>query len=403
MPDFYFWSVVLFFSILGIMIYRDRKNLEFHKIMVIKRSKKGRKLIQNVASSSPRFWNAVSLIFVIAAFVFMIYGTYLLSTSTYLVLNGMITKPAIQFILPIPQSQPINGTGFIGVPFWFLILTVPFVMFPHEFAHGVIANVNKIKIKNVGLMQVLIFSGAFVEPDERDLKKAKLLPKLKVFSSGSMTNLTIAILLLLASRYLLWPAAVPTGVLVTDVIKNSGAELAGLEPGMLIQEIDGKVLKVDYDEFTLSYTYLLMSGNITSENINSVSTMVSVGEILENYEPGQTMEIIADNEYYYVKLSGRPENSTIPYIGISGDGIRTNDFMSEFLFPFTWWLTTLSYFVAVFNLLPIYPLDGGLMIEAVAEKYTGKHAKRLTSAVTILTIFMIIFNFIGPSIISMII
>jgi membrane-associated protease RseP (regulator of RpoE activity) len=74
--------------------------------------------------------------------------------------------------------------------------------------------------------------------------------------------------------------------------------------------------------------------------------------------------------------------------------------MFEFVFPLVWWLTTLSQLVAIFNLLPIYPLDGGLMVEAVAEEVSKKHAKKIVKIVTSLVLALLVFNFVGPSIIG---
>jgi len=401
MFDVYFWSVILFFTILGILIYRNKKNLEFHGIVIMKKWKSGRNLIKKVADISPRFWNALSLIFVVASFGIMVLGTYLILVSSGMVLGRIITRPAIQIILPIPQSQPINGTGFIGVPFWFWILVVPFVMFPHELAHGIMARVNGVKIKSVGLIQVLIFSGAFVEPSERDINKSSYLSRLKIFSAGSMANITISIFLLLLSRYLLWPLMIPSGVLIYDVIDGSGAQMAGIEPGIVIEKIDGVEISVDYNDFTASYSYLMSSGNLTNENIDSLSTMLTISEVLGNYEPGDTIQLSSSEGMYDLTLSGRPENSTIPYMGIMGKGIRSDDFTIEFLFPLTWWLTTMSYFVAIFNLLPIHPLDGGLMIETVTEKFfEGKH-KKITKIITMIIISLLIFNFVGPYIMTL--
>ncbi len=173
MPSVYFWSVVAFFAILAVLIYRDRKKIEFHNyVLAMRKTKRGRHFIYRVADASPRFWKALSTVAVIAAFGLMAYGIYIILLSTQLIFAEIITVPALQLILPVPQAQPVSGFGFIGVPFWFWILIVPFVLFPHEFAHGIIARVNKVRIKSVGLIQLLIFSGAFVEPDENQIKKS---------------------------------------------------------------------------------------------------------------------------------------------------------------------------------------------------------------------------------------
>lgn len=402
MFDVYFWSVIVFLAVLAALIYRDRKNLEFHNyVLAMRRTKRGRNFIYHVADASPEFWKFLSTVAIVAAFGFMAYGLYLILLSSQLVVSKIITVPAIQFILPVPQAQPISGFGFIGVPFWFWILIVPFVLFPHEFAHGIIARANKIKIKNVGLIQFLIWSGAFVEPDEKQIKKSSLVNKLRVYSVGSIANITIALVFIILAKYLIWPFFVPTGVLITEVDKGGAAELAGLKSGMVLQKINNTKVNVGYDIFALTYGYLLFKGyNLTSENVKDFSTRLEVGVILDELEPNQTIEVRADGNTYDLKLSGRPENSSLPYMGIVASAISNNDFMFEFMFPLIWWLTTLSQFVAIFNLLPIHPLDGGLIIEAVAEKISKRHAKRIVKIVTIVILSILVFNFIGPTIIS---
>jgi membrane-associated protease RseP (regulator of RpoE activity) len=402
MLNIYFWSVVVFFAILAVLIYRDRKKIEFHNyVLAMRKTKRGRHFIYRVADASPGFWKALSTIAVLVAFFLMAYGLYMILLSTQLILAEIITVPAIQLILPVPQAQPISGFGFIGVPFWFWILIVPFVLFPHEFAHGIIARVNKVRIKSVGLIQLLIFSGAFVEPDENQIKKSNLMSKLRIFSVGSIANITIALVFIILTKYLLWPSFVPTGVVITEVMEGSGAEAAGLRPSMVLQEMDGYEINVEYDIFSATYGYLLFKGyNMTSENIWAFSTRLEVGSVISEFEPGQTINVRADDVVYDLTLSGRPENSSLPYMGIMASADSNNDFMFEFMFPLIWWLSTLSYFIAIFNLLPIYPLDGGLMVEAVAEKVSRRHAKRIVKAITIAVLLILIFNFLGPSVIG---
>lgn len=408
MFDAYFWSVVVFFAVLAAAIYKDRKNVEFQNyVLAMRRTKRGRRFIDNVARSHPRFWLGVSTVATIAAFGFMAYGLYLILLSTQLVISKVITAPAIQFILPVPQAQPVSGIGFIGVPFWFWILIVPFVLFPHEFAHGIVARAAKVRIKTVGLIQLLIWSGAFVEPDERQIKKTKLINKLRIFSVGSITNIAIVLLFLVLTQYLLWPSFVPSGLLITAVAQGSGAEAAGLRPSMVLQHINGEDVSIGYDTFAFSYSYLLFKGyNLTRDNIGDLSVFAEIAIALADSKPNQTINVMADNVAYDLRLSGRPENASLPYIGIEATALRgngllkVNDFMFEFMFPLIWWLTTLSQLVAIFNLLPIYPLDGGLMLEAVAEEISKENAKRVVKFITLIVLALLVFNFVGPSAIS---
>ena len=59
--------------------------------------------------------------------------------------------------------------------------------------------------------------------------------------------------------------------------------------------------------------------------------------------------------------------------------------------------------VGMVNILPIYPLDGGLMFEAVLKKYVKK-ARRVKTILNVVTYFLIIvlvFDFAGPWLLSL--
>jgi membrane-associated protease RseP (regulator of RpoE activity) len=403
MFDLYFWSVAAFFAALATLIFVNRKKIEFHYVLAMYRTQRGKKFIDDIANASPRFWKIISTLGVVAGFAIMAYAIYILALSSHLVLTQVIKVPAMQFIVPLPQSQPISGLGFIGVPFWFWILIVPFVLFPHEFAHGVIARVCGVRVKNVGLMQLLIWPGAFVEPDERQLQRAKLMDRLRVFAAGSVANIAISLFVVLLVQYAIWPAIVPGGLVLTDVYAGTGAAAAGLKPGMTMQKIGNATASVGYDVYSFSYGYLLFNGyNVTTEEAKNVSMFVTVLTALNDYKPNQTIVIVADNVAHNVVLSGRPENSSIPYIGFSAQikPSAADGFMLDFFFPLMWWLTTLGPFVALFNMLPLYPFDGGLIFEALAQKVSKRHAKLLVKITAAVVVLVMVFNFVGPAIIQ---
>jgi membrane-associated protease RseP (regulator of RpoE activity) len=56
----------------------------------------------------------------------------------------------------------------------------------------------------------------------------------------------------------------------------------------------------------------------------------------------------------------------------------------------------LNFAIATVNILPIYPLDGGLMVEAIAEKICKKYAKNITMVITIISLAVFIINFATP-------
>lgn len=398
--DPYTLSVIGFFLAIALLIYRDRKRTEFHYILVMRKTKNGEKFIKRIVAWNPRLWKTLATVGVIGSAIIMARGIYLMVESAYIVLTQPVRVPGLQFIIPVPQSQPVSGFGFLGVPFWFWVILLPFVLFPHEFAHGIASAVEKIKIKSVGLFMLAILPGAFVEPDEKQLKKARLMTKLRIFAAGSVTNIAFVLVILFVAMYILWPASMQSGLMIMEVAEGSGAEDAGLQAGMTIESMGGSEVDIEYGDFAVAYGNLLFNNfNITENTLKTVAIKWEISGKLQDYEPNDTMRIVADGRNYDVKLSGRPDDSSSPYIGVVTD-FQIDENMFTVWFPLIWWITTLGELVAIFNILPLYPLDGGLIIEAVAQKYAKKHARKITIAATAVMLAILVLIFAAPPILN---
>lgn len=402
--DIYFISVALFCGILAALIYRDRKNIEFHYILLIRRTQHGKKLIDRIAQASPMIWKLISTVFVLLAFYFMASGLYTMIMAAKLIVERTLTMPALQLVIPLPRPKPISGPGYLLVPFWFWIILVPFFMFPHEISHGIIARAHKIRLKSVGLLLLAVIPGAFVEPDDKQIKRAKALTKLRIFSAGSIANIIVVFIFILIASQIIWPS-IYAGLTIVDVNENAPAGKAGLKAGMKLEKIDDKPVSIEYNDFELAYSLLLMtSSNVTINNTKALGIRIAMYKILSKYKPGDKINIVADSKVYELVLGQHPANSTLPYIGVTlrMDEKRAANFEFSTLLPLLWWITTIGYAVAIFNLLPIYPLDGGLMVEAVASYIFRKEqkVKQITRCVTIATLGLVAFNFIGPYILQ---
>jgi regulator of sigma E protease len=66
------------------------------------------------------------------------------------------------------------------------------------------------------------------------------------------------------------------------------------------------------------------------------------------------------------------------------------------LFPLLGLIASLSVLVGAFNILPLYPLDGGLIVKSLTERYfKKKNANRITMAITFILLLIIIYSFVG--------
>jgi membrane-associated protease RseP (regulator of RpoE activity) len=392
MIDLYTLSVIVFFAFLGVLIYRDRKNIDFKYILFMRRTKRFTNLIDRIARISPFFWKTVGSLAVFVCFIAMVYGTYILIQTAYLVYTGVITQPGLQIALPIPSSQMSVGPGFIGIPFWIWIITVSIILIPHEAFHGIIARAQKIRLKSVGLLLLAIFPGAFVEPDEKQVKRSKLITKMRIFAAGTFINLSIGILVIILAQFFIWSPNI-NGIVVTNVNQTSPAGYAGIQPGTIIESIGNQKTTMGFSDYSL---LVLTISNSTSEGISNVLSSLIVFKSLSRYKPGDFVTLKTSSGNYNLSLGEHPQIKGFPYIGISSMVNARYPTMFLFIFPLLGMIASLSIFVGIFNILPLYPLDGGLMVEALAEKYAKKRSKKIVKAISYLIIIILIYGVIGP-------
>ena len=382
--DPYFVSVVMFFALLGIIIYRDRKNMEFHTVVVMRRTERFRGLIEWVANISPRFWRAASTLGIALAVLLGSYMIYILLSTTRSIILGLIKQPALMLVLPSPSATGAMGPGYFLIPFWFWIITIGAILVPHEMMHGVIARAEKIKLRSVGLLLLVIFPGAFVEPDEKQLQKSSLLTRLRVFAGGSFANFSMAAIIIALLAFVAWPAFSGTGLVLDNVTAGSPAALAGLHSGQLLTSINGVAITSTYWEYAAGHGFL-------ADEVGAVKV-------------GQNLTLVADGTEYAVQAVNNTETGA-PYVGINY--FPQMNYVSYKTFIMVVNLLSMiaqfSLAVGMVNILPIYPLDGGLMFEAVLKKYVKK-ARRVKTILNVVTYFLIIvlvFDFAGPWLLSL--
>ena len=389
--DFYTLSIIAFILFVTIAVWKKRKKLEFQGVLVLYKTKRFLEVIDNIAKKSPRAWKIIGVIAVMICFYFMLFGIFYLIENAVKIAKGEIKESGIKLVLPAPVKNTEVGYAHIFLPFWIWVLTIFFILFPHEFAHGIMARAENIRLKSVGLLLFLIFPGAFVEPDEKQLKRKKLMAKLRVFSAGSFANIVVSFLVFMLATHL-WFFFVD-GIYVEKVAENSPAELAGIKEGMLIKNINGKELFFDFGFYS---NFVL-----TKQNPEDFAARIYLLGILTNwsfsnytFKPGDSIVIETDKGNFTVVLGEHPEIEKAPYIGIV---VGTKGSGFEFLFKFLAILSLLSFAVAVVNILPLYPLDGGHMIKAVLEeKLNEEQAIKITRIISFTVLFILFYSFFGP-------
>ncbi|HLC51041.1 MAG TPA: site-2 protease family protein [archaeon] len=376
MIDLYTLSVLAFALFIGYVLYKDRKNIERkYYVLFIRRTKRFGDIISDLAKAWPTYWKFLYTVGVFVCLYYMLQGVYLLTLLASDIATGAVKQPGLQLILPTISATGSAGPGYILIPFWFWIITLGIILISHEFSHGVIARAEKVKLKSVGLFLLAIFPGAFVEPEDRQVKKLGTLAKLRIFSAGSFANFLIASTILIFLSYVLWPIITDPGIQVLDVKEGSAAALAGMKPGEIITGINGNEIQTSYNEYMAGRGYFY--------------------EELGALELGERLSIATDKGNYNVAVG---ELNRAPSIGIQYAPIFTvnAEFLMSTVVPLFTMIWILSFAVGLVNILPMHPLDGGLMFEAVAQRISKKHSKKIVKFVTYAVLFVLLYDFFGP-------
>ncbi len=294
------------------------------------------------------------------------------------------TMPGISPLLPtISEEGPgffFPGTG-IFIPFWQALIAMICLLVPHEFAHGVLTRSHKIRLKSAGVLTAgPIPIGAFVEPDDRAMKLRRSREKMRIYAVGSFTNMIVAFIALLLIFFIMAPMldvmTMPTGMAVTNVVNGTPA-YGVLEKGFFIEEINGMPAN-DLESFNLAVARLV---------------------------PNQTASFVTANGTFNITLAARPDNASRAYIGI--DLQETYELREEFkgkyrlqadavffLTPTLFWIFFLSFNIALVNLLPVVPFDGGKMFEEIMVDFrvSKKRKEMLFKLVIALILGLLLLN-----------
>ncbi len=260
----------------------------------------------------------------------------------------------------------------------YFLLSIPIVLVIHEGAHGIVATLEKIKIKTGGFAIFIAMFAGFVEPDEEEFNKAKKISKLRVIGAGATSNVIFAIVLgviLLTNPYFgttlqMIPGfggisdifyELPDGVLVLSIIENSGAERAGLLANDIITSINGiQILSpLDFQKTEL------IPGEIAKVSIlrdgQTLQFPVEVIPSPDDPEKG-LIGIIRDSSFAY-----KPVLNFIDWTSVDLN-------ISMFLL----WLWMISFFIGIINMLPLPILDGGKFIHTIIDKKISDKAVNIT-------------------------
>ena len=322
---------------------------------------------------------------VIAGFLMMGYAFWFLFVN----MANYFTEPT-EFLAMMPIVPGVTVTSWEHI-FAFL-LAIPIVLVVHEGAHGIVATLEKIKIKTGGVGVIIALFYGFVEPDEEEFDNAKKISKLRVIGAGATSNVIFAILLgaimitnpVFGMIVTPLPAVGPVvglfyessnGMMVASLIEGGGAEQAGIHANDIII------------------------------NVDSVKIITFMDLQKADLKPGQKVDVtvLRDGQEitFPVSIMASPDDPEQGLIGIMHDGgndfkpiynyiewdlsDKTTNYISWYLL----WLWMISFFIGIINMLPLPILDGGKFIHTIIDKKISEKSVNGTMMVIYAVTFIV--------------
>lgn len=452
--------LIIFVIFLGIFLYRKRKNVKKEGLLLLYRTKLGMKLIDKVGKKYKKTLTVLSYISIGLGYCLMAGILYLFGKIIWIYLFNSSIVQAIKVppIMPlIPYLPQIFKLSYLP-PFYFIywIVIIAVIAITHEFAHGIFMRRYNVKVKSTGFgffpFFLPVFLAAFVEQDEKSMKKSSTFKQMAILSAGTFANVLTAIFFFAVMWLFFSFAFTPSGVVfdtymysmvgiasissvngiaLTDSSYDSLLELVNEEGLSEIQTSEGTFLTtktfLGSQENNEEYVFLYgdypainagVEGIITEVDDIKIDSKDKLREELLKHSPGDSIVLstLTDEgeKEYEIVLGQSPDDGTVPWLGLGFINPQSSGVMgtlvsalnfkqphvyyeakfgvSEFIYNLLWWLALISLSVALVNMLPVGIFDGGrffyLTILALTKK--EKLAKKVFSFITYLFLFSIV-------------
>jgi membrane-associated protease RseP (regulator of RpoE activity) len=436
---------LVLFTVGALVFVKTRThNVEKQGWLYLYKTQWGIKFIDKFAKRFEKILRPTQYLIVTLGYILMATITWLIAQTTYVYLKEPGLAEAIKAppIVPlIPYFPELFGLDSFFPPFYFtyFIIAIAIVAVVHEFAHGIFARLNKIKIHSTGFAFLGPILGAFVEQDEKQMTKAKRFPQLAILGAGVFANTLIAVIFFFLLMGFFTTAFIPAGVQF-DNYANSVINLSDSDFGEI--SLDSEFLEINYKNSTF-FAYSLSAQATLDNNLELIRVFDSapafnsrlpntitkingfpvtshqdlVSEITVN-SPGDIIEITTLSPQGIYKTQGveladrngqaylgvgfnpikrtaftkllstiiiGPEDPNLHYESKLGDfGIFTKDLI--------WWVLMINILVALFNMLPVGILDGGRFFMLTIWGITGnkKLAEKVFGLMTWLILLVVV-------------
>jgi membrane-associated protease RseP (regulator of RpoE activity) len=437
--DLLILTVVFTLYFILLYVFSKKKLLEKYDInlfgpIVMVHFHKGKDIIEKIARHK-RFWTIIGSAAVTVCFVLSVLLIPLLVWNALLSFQLPVeAAPSPILAIGLPGVNPIMS----GVNFWYAVVGLIIAIVVHETAHGVMARIAGVELKSVGLMFLVIPIGAFVEPDEEELKKVARSKRIRVFAISPFINIVLAIAFsLIFSLALMNMVHVKyEGVGVVYVAQDMPAQQVGIRPGMIITEIRDSTgtyvirssldlqkylsMKKVGDQITVkvyggqSFNVTLASKAIYTKNASDVDK-ASLGIVM--MDTREIEKIYDALRFPFSNVKSFINYAMLPFLELWGSSpLRKpyTDFLdtsipSGLFWPLAstlYWIFWINLMLGITNSLPALPLDGGYVVREVVDWVTlktklsevsrEKFVSVICYTLTFFVAFLFILQFVGP-------
>ncbi len=364
---------------------------------------RGRQLIDRLARPT-RFWRIFGDVSILLVLLTMAGTTLLLLWEATLVQNAAVrgNPPSPEILLGLPGINPIIPLGY-GV----LGLAVAIIL--HEFSHGILSRVAKIRIRSLGLIFLIVPIGAFVEPDEEQLRALPRRDRARLYAAGPATNILLAVLFAFLFSSVMMSSVTPVhdGVGIIGFTEGgSPSQDAGMQAYTVITEVNGTAV-ASITDFRNAMALTKAGQNLSVVAFNPADTANPYRSFTVTLaaEPGTGRPLLGiyavdvSTDYYHpltnpARFGGVP-GAILSYVSLPFQGrapiddpvlrfYRVNGPLAAVPAPLFWilansayWLFWLNLMLGATNALPAVPLDGGYIFKDGIEGLVSRFRKGL--------------------------
>jgi membrane-associated protease RseP (regulator of RpoE activity) len=408
-------------------------------VALMVKTQRGKGLLERIGRFE-RFWSFIGDFGILLALLAMGVIVGLLSIEAVFITQVPASvAPSPQSALGLPGINPIIPLGY-GI----LALVIGVVL--HELFHGIMARSQRIGVKSLGILWLVVPIGAFVEQDDAQMTAASRRRRARVIAGGVFANFVLALLFFAIGAVVLTSSVAPNaqGVAVDGVLAGYPAANASLVPGDIIVAVNntptasntalfnvldathpGETVPVQYYDPTSRSTVTTSLTLASAEEYYGTSTDAQrgfMGISVEPFSPSELTTILSAPwnapggfapgfaAWIVLPLYGLEpvQGTTASFYHASGPfaGGNVGDIFVGV--NVLYWLAWMNLLLGLSNALPILPFDGGLLFRdvsgaIVAKVRRGWDLQRTESAATraamvssVVLVFLIVWLFVGP-------